>query len=117
MVFSLDSCKKKTDIKVIVFNPVTNTYKPNTSIQIIKFSNKHVGTIAGARTWVQDGEVFSKETDGTGTIVVNDLKLKKGDNVRYQIHAYAPPTASTNVYLMDVIKAGEENTITFNADW
>lgn len=113
----ITACKKKTDIKVVVFNPLTNTFKSDVTVFITQYNHKHVGTIAGARTWVQGGTVFSKVTDATGTIIVNDLKLKRGDNVRYQIHATPPPTVSSVVYLADVIKAGEENTINFEADW
>lgn len=115
LVFFFPFCNKKTDIKIVVYNPITNSLKSDVTIEVTRYNHKRVGTIAGARDWVPDDVVFSGLTDANGSLIISDLKLKKGDKVRY----YCTPSIPSNyaAYLSQIIEVGEENNITFNADW
>lgn len=108
-------CKKKTEIKFVVYNPTTNTYKSNVTIEVTRYYNKRIGTLVGPRDWEPDAVVAKVVTDANGIAIVSDLKLERGKNVRYYCTPSIPQLYAND--LTQILSISKENHITFNAYW
>lgn len=75
------TCKKKTDIRVMLYNPYLDEYVQGATIAIIeRKGNAGGGIFAGG---VSCKEIATATTDASGTAIFNDTKLKKREGYVY----------------------------------
>jgi hypothetical protein len=77
------NCKRKTDIKITIFNPYIQAYVKDAKISIVEFHT--AGKFSGCYGCRYDkaNTIADGSTDENGEVVFDDLKMKWNENYEY----------------------------------